>query len=260
MAISLVGQGSAAGLSQTGPLTITYSGTSGNLLAVVAHLYNNANASVTSMLPTSVTDSTAGSNTWHVSTTDTSGTTNVPPSANSNAYIGSHCMTNFIAYSFLSASVTSVTSNVTNQASTLFWRYTVAEFSGVSAFDNSWAGTVSNPAALQTSFTSGTVTINSAGSLVLGSVDWDASSGTPTCQSGMTAFTAASNGNLAYTINPATGSFSQSNTATVAGGWAGGMAVFTPAGTNAPAGNAPSTGVPPAPASSLRIGMTIRGS
>lgn len=234
--VALVGQAGVAGSNTAGPFPVTYAGTAGNLLAIVGHTFNLGAGNAHTVYPTSITDSAGAANTWHLSTADTAGTTTGPPTEGVSGAdaggIAGDAQTDFIAWSFLAQSVTQVTLNVQNQASPVWWRFTVAEFSAVGAFDNSWAGKLTNASAL----TAGPVNLPVAGCLVLAAVDWDGPVGT---ENGpgfpWVTFTAASGGDLSYVIagqgnSISTGPLSAGFGAGGPGMWAGTMAVFTPPG------------------------------
>lgn len=229
--VALVGQAGVAGSNSAGPMPVTYAGTAGNLLAVIGHTFNLSAGNAHTVYPTSITDSAGAANTWHLSTTDTAGTTTGPPTEGVSGAdaggVANDAQTDFIAWSFLTQSVTQVTLNAQNQASALWWRFTVAEFSGVGAFDNSWAAKLTNASAL----TGGPVNIPVAGCLVLAAIDWDGAVG---AENGPGApwvtFAAAAGGDLSYLIGPATGSLSAAWGAGGPGMWNGAMAVFTPPG------------------------------
>jgi hypothetical protein len=210
--IRLVGQAGIPGAADTTPQAVTYSSTAGNTLIVAGHF----NSSGIAPFPTSITDT--ASNTWQVSTANAQ----TPPTQEDS---GSGAFnTDFIAWSVRAKAVTSVTiaRGDISGGGTAFWRLTVAEFSGVLQFSNSWAGL----AASGTSFAVGPVTVPLPGSLAIAAVDDN--SGTQTIASGWTNFT-ASNNNLAYFIGPpAGGSYAPSWSSTVSDFWVSAAAVFTP--------------------------------
>lgn len=222
--IALVGQAGIAGGNGTSPATINYASTGGNTLIVTGHLFDNNSGEF--VAPTSITD-TAG-NTWQVSVSSAQAALTVqdPPLCSITDPVdgGSAHVANFVAWCVGAAAVTSVTIAWEGGVST--WRrMNLSEFSGVAQFDNSWAGgSTSN----SSSVTSGPVTVNVSGELVVGAFDFGGG-GAMSPPSGWTQFTGAGSvGDNAYIINPATGSLSPVWTDTVANPWAGALAVFSP--------------------------------
>lgn len=210
MTIALVGQAGIAGANATSPQTITYASTGGNALFIAAYFYNSSAIP----LPTAISDT--GGNTWSFS----SAVAQNPPT-NTNTPDGSNHITTWIGWALNAAAVASVTISRSDTASN-WWRITVAEFSGVGGFDNSWSGTSVSAA----TWAAGPVQVNQAGSLVLASVaDYNGNSE----PAPFISFT-SSNAINCYAINPATGAFSPTWSGNSAGIWSGAMAVFTPGG------------------------------
>lgn len=218
MAITFVGQAGIAGGGHTSPQTISYTSTKGNTLIMSAHLYNLNNGPA--VPPVSITD-TAG-NTWHVSTS----TAQTPPTESitdptdgNNAY-----MCDFVAWCINAAAVTSVTLAWAGGVNT-WTRVVVSEWSNIVQFDNSWAGGSSTS---NSSVVTGPVQLNVPGELVIGACDI-AGAGTESLPTGWTNLTASGGTDNGYYLPGATtGSYSPVWNSTLAGSWAGTVAVFSP--------------------------------
>ena len=195
---------------------IDYTGTQGNLLVISGHLYDTAGDDC---FPVSISDD-AG-NTWIYPT----GSGTNPPAA---VVGGAGTMVNFVAWTFQDVGgVTNVTV-VREDSGSNWWRVGLAEFAHVYQFDNSNAG-IDNSGTNST-FEVPAVDINIAGELVIASVD-NIEIG-PNSPDGWTAFASASGGSpagdLAWIINPPTGSFTPTWSAVDPGNWAAALAVFSP--------------------------------
>lgn len=218
--------GVGGGGSSASPAVISYTSQGGNLLVVTGHLYDNNSGAF--VAPTSITDSTAGTNVWHVSTNaaQTALTAQNPPlcSTTDPTDGASAHFADFVAWSFTTAAVTSVTIAWEGGVST-FQRLTVSEFPGAAAYSSSWAG---GSTTASSSVTSGPVTVPAAGCLAVGALDIAAA--VESLPSGWSAFTTQGTANdQGFVVNPATGPLSPVWTGTTAGTWGGGLAVFTPA-------------------------------
>jgi len=225
VAIALVGQAGQAGNSAGSPLAITYSSTAHNTLILTGHLYDsNAGAFVA---PTSVTDSTGGTNAWHISTSATQAalTVQTPPlcSITDPSDGGAAHFANFVAWCIGAAAVTSVTLAWEGGLST--WRrVALSEWSGIAQFDQSWAGGSTTGTE---SVTSGPFFLRVAGELILGDLDYG-DGGTSSLPASWTGLTSGGGGNAYRLLTAVTGSYSPAWTNTASAGWAGAIAVFSP--------------------------------
>jgi hypothetical protein len=225
--IALAGQANIAGASGASPGVLTRTTTANNTLVVAGHLYDNNTGHF--VAPTGITD-TAG-NLWQVSTNAAqsvlitpSGAGVIPPTASltdppdgASAHVA-----NFVAWCVKAKAVTSVSVAFAGGVST-FQRLALGEFSDVGAFDNSWAG---GSTTTTTSVTSGPVNLPGPGCLVVGALDLN-TGGTQTNPASWVKFT--SQAGQAYFLAGATaGPYSPVWTYSVAGSWAGAVAVFTP--------------------------------
>lgn len=225
MAISLVGQTGQAGGVNNSPDIISYSSTGGNTLIITGHLFDNTNNAF--VVPTSITDS-AG-NFWRFSTnggaqaTLTAQTPPICSLTDPSDAVNAH-QSNWVAWSVNAAAVTSVTLNWGGGVST--WRrYALSEWSGISYFDNSWAGGNSGGAS---SVISGPVMMNNVGELVVGVLDFGGG-GTESLPPGWTALTGAGAvGDNGYFLPGGVGTYTPVWSNTISASWTGALAVFSP--------------------------------
>ena len=211
MDITLIGQAGIAGAFHTSPQVITYSSATTDTLIITGHFANFAGAPD---FPVSITDT--ASNTWRVSTSNAQ---NPPTQQISEA---GQFGTDFVAWCVNAAGVTSVTvARQDSDGANSWWRIALSEWSGITQFSNSWAGT----GASSTSFTSGPVTLDNGSELVVGAAD--SFSGAQTIPSGWTGFTSMGDADNGYYLPGTTGSYSPVWATTVADVWTGALAVFS---------------------------------
>lgn len=243
MAITYVGDASQK--QTVGTSTITYTSSASHLL-VAAGTWFDSTGATTGVF--SITDS-AG-NTWHVSTSDTQN----PPASHES--VSSQTVGVFVAWTFQNAGPVTFVDLTANSGINTFQHWDLSEWSGVLANDTGSSGSGTSAGS---NLTVPAVTLSGGGELVVSVVN--SFTGTMNTPSGGTVFPNDSVPQVFfYEIGPPSGSFAFTYSGFGAGhDYVAATAAFTTTGTNAPAGNSPGTGAGANPASSVKIGMTIRG-
>lgn len=212
--------------------------TNGNLLVVTGYYYDSTAVSLT------ITDT--ATNTWTIGNTMVQAQ-NPPVGLDTGDAFSA-----FVAWVLNAAPVTSVTVG-TSGSSVFGCVFTLSEWSGLTSRTDSSAANGASGIELQPA----ALTLATSSDVVIGAGRQQFGAGSPVAP--LTGFSSDTSGVTAYAQPGSAGTYTP-DWGSTSHGWAAAAAAFTAgSGTNAAAGNAASSGAVTAAASTVRIGMTIRG-